>query len=212
MKSNLEHWKALQADGYFDKHLCYRDAHGNLSGFSEDDHIIARFLPLEGNARVAVIGCGFGRDAAAIAPKVGHVWGIDVSPALLDRAVTFVAARGLNNFTPVLAERWKEDLPGDLNLVYSVVVFQHLTRDLVRDYVCHMPTKLAPDGHMLCQFADTVYGTDDVDLTRPYEPSVRWNRRDIEELATEANLRLKRLERQEIPDHGDWWWALFAAR
>jgi len=207
MKSNLEHWKTLQERGYFENHPCYRREDGSMNTEADDDKIIERFLELRPDMRVAVIGCGFGRDVAVIAPKVGHVWGVDVSPVILDKAVAFLGSRGLDNFTPVLAERWKEDLPQDLDFVYCVIVFQHLTRDLVRDYVLNMPARLKADGQMLCQFADLEYGTADAGIEHPHEPSVRWNRQDIEALVAESGLNLDTLERLPIEGHGDWWWA-----
>lgn len=207
MKSNLELWKALQEADYFGHHPCYRRPDGSLLTDADDDRTIERYRPLRPTDRVAVIGCGFGRDVAVIAPRVAHVWGIDVTPGILDAAAAHLAGRGIRNFTPVLAERWLADLPDGLDLFYSVIVFQHLTRDLVRHYVRHLPAKLAPDGECVLQFADLVYGTRDAALDRPHEPSVRWNRQDIEALMAEAGLCLRRLDRQPIPDHGDWWWA-----
>jgi cyclopropane fatty-acyl-phospholipid synthase-like methyltransferase len=212
MKSNLELWKTLQERDYFETHPCYRRADGTLSTDADDDTVIEGFLELREKKRVAVLGCGFGRDVAVIAPKVGHVWGVDVSEVILAKALKHLAARGLTNFTPVLAERWREELPNGLDFVYSVIVFQHLTRDLVRDYVLNMPHKLAPEGEMLCQFADMHYGTHDAGLEHAHEPSVRWNRQDIEELVAEAGMKLYRIKRQQIEDHGDWWWAHFGMR
>ena len=207
MKSNVELWKILQERSYFETHPCYRREDASLNTDADDDKTIARYLRLEDKRRVAVIGCGFGRETAVIAPKVGHVWGIDVSPVILEKTAAYLDAKGITNFTPVLAERWKEDLPADLDLVYSFIVFQHLTRDLVRDYVLNMPAKLGPQGEMVCQFADMTYGTSDAGLEHPHEPSVRWNREDIEALMRDAGLSLLHLDRQIIPEHGDWWWA-----
>jgi SAM-dependent methyltransferase len=209
MKSNLHNWQRLQERDYFGGHPCYHRADGSLNTDADDDRTLSRYLKLEDKRRVAVIGCGFGREVAVIAPKVGHVWGIDVTPGILDKAQAFLAERGVANFTPVLAERWKEDLPADLDLVYSVIVFQHLTRDLVRDYILNLPGKLGPTGEVVCQFADLVYGTPDVDRDEPHEPSVRWGQADIEALVAASGLALYRLDRQEIPEHGDWWWAHF---
>jgi len=212
MKSNVEHWKTLQERGYFETHPCYRQPDGSLLDHASDDQVIERFLDLTAKKRVAVIGCGYGRDVAVIAPKVGHVWGIDVSWLILDKARAYLDAKGLTNFSPVLAERWIQDLPDGLDLVYSCIVFQHLTRDLVRNYVLNMPEKLGPNGEILCQFADMEYGTRDAGIEHPHEPSVRWNRQDIEALVAETGLNMYALERQHIEGHGDWWWAHFGVR
>jgi len=209
MKSNLHNWQRLQERDYFGGHPCYHREDGSLNTDADDDKVLERYVRLAEKRRLAVIGCGFGREVAVIAPKVGHVWGIDVTPGILDKAVAFLGGRGIANFTPVLAERWKEDLPGDLDCVYSFIVFQHLTRDLVRDYVLHLPAKLGPTGEVVCQFADLTYGTRDVADDTPHEPCVRWGRADIEALVAESGLHLYHLDRQVIPEHGDWWWAHF---
>jgi len=212
MKNNIEHWKILQENNYFENHPCYQLEDGALRTDAEDDEVIARFLNLEEKKKVAIIGCGFGRDVAVIAPKVEHVWGIDVSRTILNKAEFFLKTKAITNFTPVLAESWKTDLPDDLDLVYSFIVFQHLTRDLVQDYVINMPSKLCENGEMICQFADMTYGTRDAGLEHPHEPSVRWNKEDIKALVKEAGMYLYRLDQQVIEGHGDWWWAYFGIK
>lgn len=207
LKSNLEVWKTLQERDYFGTHACYRQEDGSLLTAAADDVAIERYLPLTLKKRVAVIGCGYGRDVAVIAPKVGHVWGIDVSTRILDKAVAHLHQRGCANFTPVLAERWKEDLPGELDFVYCCIVFQHLTRDLVRDYVLNMPAKLVPGGEMLYQFAELSYGVEDADPDKTEEPSVRWSADQIRELASQAGLTVRCLDTQHIEGHGFWHWA-----
>lgn len=209
MKSNLDQWKKLQEDNYFENHPCYQYDDGTLKAEADDDKRIARFLNLEEKKRVAVIGCGFGRDVSVIAPKVGHVWGIDVNQKILEKAKAFLTEKGITNFTPVLAQRWKAQLPCDLDFVYSVIVFQHLTRDLVKDYILGMSEKLSDKGEMLCQFADLVYGTNDVEKNEPHEPSVRWNESEIKSLVEDAGMSLYQIQHQHIPDHGDWLWAHF---
>jgi hypothetical protein len=69
-----------------------------------------------------------------MAPHVKSVYGIDVSEKILAKAVQFTSENGVKNFTPVLAESFKEEIPDGVDIVFSIVVMQHLTRDLVEDY------------------------------------------------------------------------------
>jgi SAM-dependent methyltransferase len=206
MKSNLEHWKALQATNYFDNHPCYAKVEGRFVVEGEDAVIIQRYTPLNPEKRVAVIGCGFGRETVFIAPLVRHVWGVDVSEHILDKAQAFLAAQGVANFTPVLAERWKTDVPDGLDLVFCCIVFQHITRDLVWDYLSGMAGKLAPGGEWVCQFAELSYGTQDAEQ-RVYEPCVRWTAPEIRETAARAGYSVLALDTRKIPGHGLWHWA-----
>ena len=208
MKSNLEHWKALQATNYFDNHHCYTKVDDTFVIEGEDDAIIRRYTTLTPEKKVAVIGCGFGRDTAFIAPLVGHVWGVDVSEYILNKAEAFLSGRGVRNFTPVLAERWKQDLPAGLDLAFSYIVFQHITKDLVRDYLSGMAAKLIPGGEWVCQFAELSYGTEDA-VQRMYEPCVRWTPQEIREVVAQAGYTLLALDTQHMPEHGQWHWVHF---
>jgi len=209
MKCNIESWKKLQNQGYFENHPCYKKRNGQLFSFGDDIEIIRNYTSLSTDKKVAVIGCGYGRETAMIAPLVQHVWGIDVSDLILEKAKQFLKLNGIENFSPILADSWKSDLPDNLDLVYCYIVFQHLTKDLTRDYIMGMKEKLSKKGEMLCQFADLLYGTADVEDNAPHEPSVRWNQVNIENLVKEAGMQLYQIYRQPIPDHGDWWWAHF---
>jgi glycosyltransferase involved in cell wall biosynthesis/ADP-heptose:LPS heptosyltransferase/Tfp pilus assembly protein PilF len=204
--SNLSCWKQLQDDGYFQNHHFYK---GNYN-HGEDDKIISRFTPLRRDMVVVVIGCGYGREVVHIAPHVRHVYGIDVNHSILDKAAGYLRNHGIGNFTPVLADAWKAEIPNAIDLVYSFVVFQHLTRDLVRDYIRGLTAKLSPKGKFICQFADLNDGTEDAKL-EIYEPSVRWNKTEIETLIRDTGLSLYRMESQNLPELGDWHWAFFGS-
>lgn len=208
MKSNVEHWKALQATGYFDGHNCYAKKDGKLVAEGKDVEIIRRYTTLDLHKQVAVIGCGFGRETSLIAPLVRHVWGVDVSEYILNKAKAFLAGQGVANFTPVLAERWRQDLPQGLDLVFCYIVFQHITKDLVRDYLAGMRGKLASGGEWVCQFAELSYGTEDAE-DRVYEPSVCWGTEEIRQAVVQAGYTLLALDTQDIPGHGLWHWAHF---
>lgn len=205
VRSNLRYWQHLQDNQYFEKHQYYV----GLKAYGTDFETINKYTSLSKEMKIVIIGCGYGRETLLIAPHVKHVYGIDVNRTILDKADKFLAERGITNFTSVLAKDWKSVVPSNIDIVYSIVVFQHLTRDLVKDYVHGLAKKLSPNGKFLCQFADLANGTHDAEL-RPYEPSTRWSKTEIEELIQECGLAKNSIDTQDIPGKGSWYWAFFS--
>ncbi|SMP79518.1 Glycosyltransferase involved in cell wall bisynthesis [Desulfonatronum zhilinae] len=207
-KSNIEYWKNIQENLYFEKHHCYGKNYGGLALFGDDVDRIKKYTQLSKNMKVVVIGCGYGRESVLIAHHVEHVYGIDVSDTILHKAKIFAEKHGVRNFTPILVDKWNSLVPHDIDVVYCMVVFQHLTRDLVKDYIFGLAKKLSKNGVFVCQFADLIYGTDDAEL-KEYEPSVRWCKDDIISLVQEAGLYLYKIDTDEIPNEGHWHWTFF---
>lgn len=209
-RSNVEHWKEMQAQSYFENHPCY---HG-LRDFSglDDVSIINTFTKLDSTMKAAVIGCGYGRETAYIAPQVARVYGIDVSPLILDKAVRYLGERGIANFTPVLAEAYKSEIPAGLDFVFSIVVMQHLTRDLVFDYFEALGQKLKPNGLFVVQFLEDLEpGPANVDAElRVYEPSVTWTIAQLHELTRRSKLTFKEVRTYQVTGTALWHWACFA--
>src|SRR3974390_1425928 len=60
-RSNLDVWKRLQSEDYFERHPCYK----GISEFGGDEAVqaINWFLPLRPDMKIAVIGCGYGRES-----------------------------------------------------------------------------------------------------------------------------------------------------
>ncbi|NCC84158.1 MAG: glycosyltransferase [Clostridia bacterium] len=205
--SNVSQWQAMQDNDYFERHNVYLDESKRLKDFGDDLAWIERRRPLDPSMRVAVIGCGYGRETAMIAPRVAHVWGIDVSPRILEKCRRRLRSKGINNVTMVQADSWKTVIPNRLDFVYCITVFQHLTRDLVEDYLCGLGRKLTPGGQFLCQFAELKDGTHDARL-EVYEPSVLWTVPEIEAVIRNAGLTLFDIETQRVGG-GLWHWAHF---
>jgi SAM-dependent methyltransferase len=208
LRSNTEYWKQLQDEGYFENHPCYlglRDLGGDTCAGIE------AFLKLNQDMKVVVIGCGYGRETLHIAPRVGHVYGIDVNETILTKADTFLSTRGIANFTGVLVDQYKTEIPMGIDLVYSVIVMQHLTRDLVRDYFRTLGRKLSSKGNVLVQFLEELYdGVDKSDAElRAYEPSVSWTIPQLVELSRDAELPLIEVRSQLVTPTAIWHWAYF---
>jgi len=199
--NNLDCWIALQAADYFENHRCYRglNDHG-----PHDVEKIETFVALKPTDVAVVIGCGYGREAAHIAPRVAKVYGIDVSDKILDKASQHLKSRGIENFVPVSATRYADDIPHGVDVVYSVCVMQHLSRSLVHGYLAGIGRKLR--GSMVLQFLDQV-GTEDDAQEKVYEPSVSWPPERIAAAAHGAGLTLAELRTEKIREGCLWHWA-----
>jgi cyclopropane fatty-acyl-phospholipid synthase-like methyltransferase len=186
MRSNLEFWQKLQNDGYFDSHPYYL---GLINSNRGEIANIEAFRPLTSDMIVVVIGCGYGRETAYIAPRVNQVYGIDVNAVVLSKAVHYLAERSITNFTPVLADRYKTDIPDGVDLVFSIVVMQHLTRDLVEDYFVSLAKKLKFGGAMVIQFLEDCGDWKQIDAElKAYEPSVTWTLPELAALCRACGL------------------------
>lgn len=212
MRSNVEHWQELQARGYFENHPEY----GGMreAGGEESLAAIERFLPLRHEMDVVVIGCGYGRETLKIAPHVRIVYGIDVSNIILDKASAFLRSRRVDNFVPVAYAEYKTVVPQSVDLVFSIVVMQHITRDLVRDYFRTFSGRLKAGGGMVVQFLEEQYeGVDKADAQlEAVEPSVSWTRRQLGSLADYAGLELADVHTQQVTPTALWHWTYFIAR
>ena len=200
----------MQEKEYFETHPCY---HGLRDFKGEDDiSFINWFTRPAPTMRVVVIGCGYGRETAHLAPQVGHVYGIDVSPLILEKAVRYLGEKGVTNFTPVLAERYKTEIPEGIDLVFSIVVMQHLTRDLVFDYFSSLGAKLSPNGIFVVQFLEDLEpsaANEDAEL-RVYEPSVTWTIAQLFKLSAQSGLKFKEIRTIQVTPTALWHWACFA--
>lgn len=65
-------------------------------------------MDLEGCATMLDVGCGPGTIALSVAPILGHVYGLDYSPGMLEALAARAGAEGLANVTPIL-RAWEDD-------------------------------------------------------------------------------------------------------
>lgn len=115
------------------------------SGRRDLEKILAG-IQLPANAIVVEIGCGVGRVALALAPRVARIYAVDLSAEMIARAREFCARQENILFFQT---------PGDLSplpsacadLVYSHIVFQHIPiRRDIRRYVGEAFRVLKPGG------------------------------------------------------------------
>lgn len=207
-KSNIEHWKKLQDGMYFENHPCYK----GITDFGNQEAVdaINMFMKLDSNMNVVVIGCGYGRESLGLAPLVRNIYGIDVNQTILEKAVSYLNSHGVTNFIPIEAEKFVELIPTGQDLVFSIVVMQHLTRDLVRNYFLELGKKLNPGGHVIVQFLDTDDGSYHADApNQTVEPSISWSPWQLVQLARYSGLKFETIRTQLVTEKALWHWVHF---
>ncbi len=107
---------------------------------------------LPGQDLAVEIGCGVGRLLLPMTERFSHVIGVDIAPTMLAKLEANCRRFGIANAEPRLAhEPW--DRRGEADLVYSWLVFQHITDwQLIASSVQRLAGTLKPGGVALLQF------------------------------------------------------------
>ncbi len=122
---------------------------------------IRNLVDLDEHFRVVTIGCGMGRIEHALAPEVAEVTAFDISPAMIQRAETYLVDRP-NVRLHVTDGRLLEAGDGSADLVMSFLVFQHADRDAVQTYFTEAHRVLGAGGRFF--FHVHCYPDDSADI------------------------------------------------
>lgn len=93
------------------------------------------------DAKVVEAGCGDGRDAAEIAPRVAFYEGFDPSKGLLA-----IAHERLPSAVFIEADAHSYTYPSDLDVVYAFASFLHIPRESMPEALHRAETALKPGG------------------------------------------------------------------
>jgi cyclopropane fatty-acyl-phospholipid synthase-like methyltransferase len=139
-----------------------RDCYGNPLDFDEylrklegpereswqkPEEVLAA-LDLRSGHTVCDVGCGPGYFTLRIAPRVRHVFAIEVEPKLLLRAVQRIESSGARNVTPVLALPGDPLLPPDSRIDVALVVNTYHHFPDGPDYLHKLASSLSPEGRI----------------------------------------------------------------
>jgi len=142
------------------RYICTGVGAGDARGFwaSGEQTVATELLPLLEEFRLRPgtaleIGCGVGRLLLPLARRFALAVGVDVSAEMIRRAGRNAADLGIRNVEWVLANEpaavlgQRADLAGKVDLVYSLLVFQHLERaELIDSYIAAVAQLLAEGG------------------------------------------------------------------
>ena len=120
------------------------------SGKADCEELIAPLLTPD--TTVVDLGCGVGRVALYVAPQCRTLWAVDASAGMLNMARERLSGLGNVRFALCLDTRVPTIQTASVDLVYSILVLQHLEKEdaflLMRDVV----RMLAPGGRALLMF------------------------------------------------------------
>lgn len=175
-----------------------------------------RFVEPIGGERVIDVATGGGAVALAFAPHVASVLGVDLSPAMLERAEAARSARELANVHFSLGEIGALPLPEAFFDIVTCRDLLHYTTD-VAGFLALLARLLKPDGQLLI---DEPLGSEDpvkratlnaIVLRRDPTVTQIWSASEIETALGDSGLRIRRSERYALNRELDEWFALAAA-
>lgn len=124
------------------------------TGRVEVDRVLARLdalAPSVPRGRVLDFGCGVGRLSVALASHFDEVIGVDVSPAMLQRARELASERC--RFVLNQSDDLGSIGSDTMDVSYSSLVLQHLPRDRALGYLCELIRATRPGGCVIVQVA-----------------------------------------------------------
>ena len=109
----------------------------------------ARLLRVAPGARVLDLAAGAGRFALELAPRVGHVTLVDISPSLLEVARARAQRLGLTNLSFVESAIQDFVPEGQFDVILIMGVLTYLTDEQVEEVARRCAMALAPGGQLL---------------------------------------------------------------
>lgn len=140
------------------------------------------------------IGCGYGQWMIPLSRRVLSVDGVDIHQSLIDKAYEKFEEHGVKNASVKVNDG--KTLPYDdckFSMVYSISVFQHMPREIVRGYFDESARVLEPFGKVLFYFraADGIGPySDDIYENHTGDWSVGWSEKEILEEASRVGWQV----------------------
>lgn len=110
-------------------------------------HMVQRLLRLTGadkTSHVLSIGCGIGDTELLLAPHVGQLTGVDLSPSAIRQANADAARLGIGNAH--FLEGTAEVAQGPFDVVFAIFLLHHLSDQALAEFAAHVASILTPGG------------------------------------------------------------------
>ena len=146
MRTDWDRRAAEDARFYIASGAAGTDAEFRASGRRDVEDVVLDGIRLAPSAGALEIGCGIGRLLVPLAPRVTRAYGVDISPAMIEKSKSFIA--DTPNVTTWVTDGSLAPMPdASLDFVFSYIVFQHIPdRAPVRRYVEEAARVLKPGG------------------------------------------------------------------
>jgi len=187
-------WKNRHKQGYFPT----MEQHWNWKLYDHLEPWFLEFAEPKADDVALEIGCGYGQWMAPLSKLVKAVYGFDIHESLVSKAAEKLLA--FPNAHMVLGDG--TSIPLILRqpyaLVYSISVFQHMPRDIVRMYLRETKRILAPNGRAVFHFRHAdgkgPYSEDIVDQHKG-DWSVGWTEEEARQECSAAGLNVVRVSK-----------------
>ena len=185
---SLRTWKDRHVDGYFPNSVQHK-------GWKIYDEPPVQFMELfETEDFVLEIGCGYGEWMIPVSRMVTLVAGVDIHPTLRAKCVEACDALGVKNVSmfvndgltlPFMAESF--------DTIYSISVFQHIPRSMVRGYLKEAYRVAKPGCKVGFQFrsdrkTEHPDPAEDITVNHTGDFSVGWSVNDVLDACTEVGF------------------------
>lgn len=176
-KWSVRTWKERHDQGYFPN----SKQHAGWKIYDELPEWFNRFVRPTREDTALEIGAGYGQWMIPLSPQVRSVDGFDIHPIPIQKGRQLFREHGIENANLVLGDGISIPFYGRwFSLIYSISVFQHLPRPMVRNYIHETERVLAPGGRVAHFFrnADDVgphpKPADDITVGHTGDFSVGW--------------------------------------
>lgn len=112
--------------------------------------ILKKLKLITKNSAVLDIGCGVGRLEYALAKEVKSCTGIDIAPSMIALAKKNIKAKNID-FIVVNGKNLTQLKQKQFDLIFSIIVFQHLSREIFRNYIKQSYIHLKRGGKLFFQ-------------------------------------------------------------
>lgn len=112
--------------------------------------ILKKLKLINKSSEVLDIGCGVGRLEYKLAKEVKLCVGIDIAPSMIALAKKYIKAENVD-FITVNGHNLKDLRNRQFDLIFSIIVFQHLPRNIFKSYVNDSYKHLKKRGRLFFQ-------------------------------------------------------------
>ncbi len=134
-------WKEITVNTYDKSAERFAEYFGSIGAGVENIKLGISLSGSKDNIKVLEIGCGEGRDASEIVPRVSSYVGIDPSEGLLD-----IARKRLPSVSFVKADALSYEYPEDTDVIYAFASLLHINKFDMKKALEKASRSLRPGG------------------------------------------------------------------